>query len=156
MENITGDEYRAFLEGLGLETIRLESSSSECSIWEPPSRPNALIAEPIYEIQSYHPFEDRSGFGSIARTGVTLSLGEPSEPSTDENTQSEPTVAAYVEATYLLVYSTNTEANDELIEYFLTHNLSLHVWPYAREFVQNMISRFGWPPYLLPPIVQDW
>jgi hypothetical protein len=55
-----------------------------------------------------------------------------------------------VRATVEVGYAVETTMTDELFEVFSQRNLPLNTWPYLREFVQNSLSRAGWPVYTLP------
>lgn len=49
-------------------------------------------------------------------------------------------------AEYIVFYSVNKDFfNKEFVEFFSKYNAIIHVWPYFREFVQNMTSRMGIP-----------
>ena len=51
---------------------------------------------------------------------------------------------------FLLNYQSPIEVDSILLEMFASRNLSIHSWPYLREFVQSMSTRMGLPPVLLP------
>ena len=137
--DFTSEEYREFLDGLGIGGVRLESSRSECSVWRLPDGENSLEAEPSFEVLGHHPFEDESGFLVMAKTGVVFTLHDE--------------FAAGVEAVFIAVYTTDNPPRGQMLQTFVDTNLALHVWPYAREFVQNTVSRFGWEAYSLPLFV---
>ena len=42
------------------------------------------------------------------------------------------------------------EITKEFVNVFKDNSIELVSWPYFREFVQNMISRMGFPPLTLP------
>jgi len=50
----------------------------------------------------------------------------------------------------LLYYHSPIEVDSEILEMFASRNLSIHSWPYLREFTQSMSARMGLPPILLP------
>lgn len=137
--DFTADEYREFLDGLGIGGVRLESSQSECSVWRLPSEEGNVEALPSFDVLSCHQFEDKSGFMAMARAGVVFNANEE--------------FAGRVVATFVIVYTTEIPPNDRMLEAFIDGNLALHIWPYARELIQNTVSRFGWTPYALPLFV---
>ena len=137
--DFTPEEYREFLDGLGIGGVRLESSWSNCSVWRLPDTKESVVAQPKFEVLSYHLFDDKSGFMAMAKTGVVFTLDEES--------------IAGAEATFVAVYTSDGPLSEEMVKTFVDTNLALLIWPYAREFVQNMVSRFGWEPYALPLFV---
>lgn len=141
---ISGEELGALLDELQIMSIRLESSRSKCLTWEPPGEEEQFTPHPFFEFGGCDQIADRKGLVAIAETGVRFLTGAEE-------------LAAFVEANFFVVYGTPTRPNEKLVDYFLAEHLRLHVWPYAREFVQNTVGRFGWEQYVLPPqlITQD-
>lgn len=137
--DFTPEEYREFLDSLALRGVRLESSRSNCSVWRVPDGEGSVEAHPQFEILVSHLFDDDSGFMTMAKTGVVFTLDGES--------------IAGVEATFIAVYTSDGPISEEMVQTFAGTNLALHIWPYAREFVQNTVSRFGWEPYALPLFV---
>jgi preprotein translocase subunit SecB len=56
------------------------------------------------------------------------------------------------ESSYALLYTSQVEPTDGMLEVFLNLNVSVNAWPYLREHVQQTITRFGWNPLILPPL----
>ncbi|OWZ83245.1 protein-export chaperone SecB [Natranaerobius trueperi] len=54
--------------------------------------------------------------------------------------------------TYLLKYSLSEEEDfqQKTLEHFVKKNVPLNVWPFARELVNNITMRMGFPPLVLP------
>ena len=61
---------------------------------------------------------------------------------------------AKLSCTLLLEYSTSVEIDKEMLEMFADKNLSLHSWPYLREFVQSTTARMNIPPVRLHLLLQ--
>ncbi len=57
-----------------------------------------------------------------------------------------------ITASFLLSYmkKKEIEVTKEFVNVFKENSIELVSWPYFREFVQNMISRMGFPPLTLP------
>ena len=57
-----------------------------------------------------------------------------------------------ISASFLLSYlkKKEVEITKEFVNIFKENSIELVSWPYFREFVQNMISRMGFPPLTLP------
>lgn len=56
-----------------------------------------------------------------------------------------------VDVTLRLTYSSEEPITDAIRERFKAANVPLNAWPYLREYVQQTMTRFGWPPFILPP-----
>ena len=57
-----------------------------------------------------------------------------------------------ITAEFVLVYHTKKEFSDDFFEIFKEVNVPLNIWPYFREFAQNMIARMDLPNLTLPLI----
>lgn len=57
-----------------------------------------------------------------------------------------------ITTSFLLSYmkTKEVEVTKEFVNVFKNNSIELVSWPYFREFVQNMISRMGFPPLTLP------
>lgn len=57
-----------------------------------------------------------------------------------------------ITVSFLLSYmkTKEVEITKEFVNVFKDNSIELVSWPYFREFVQNMISRMGFPPLTLP------
>lgn len=57
-----------------------------------------------------------------------------------------------ISAGFLLSYIKNKDVDitKEFVDVFKKNSIELVTWPYFREFVQNMVSRMGFPPLTLP------
>jgi preprotein translocase subunit SecB len=55
-----------------------------------------------------------------------------------------------LEATYLLVFSSQELVSDEFFEIFKDMNLAVHTWPFFRELVSSMTGRTSLPTLTLP------
>jgi len=65
----------------------------------------------------------------------------------DENGE---TAIASIEVVINSEYQTETPFSDALFGMFVYHVLQSHIWPYAREYVQNTIARMCLPSLTLP------
>ena len=43
--------------------------------------------------------------------------------------------------------------SEEEKQQFLSRNVPVNVWPYARELISTMATRLGYPALLIPPYV---
>ncbi len=69
--------------------------------------------------------------------------------------QPEGRRVAHISCDYAVLYEISDEAyfdslTVEDIENFAAFNGSFNAWPFAREFVHNVVTRLGLPPVLLP------
>ena len=57
-----------------------------------------------------------------------------------------------ISASFLLTYTKTKEIEmpKDFVDIFKQNGIELVSWPYFREFVQNMITRMGYPPLTLP------
>ena len=57
-----------------------------------------------------------------------------------------------ISASFLLTYTKTKEIEmpKDFVDIFKENGIELVSWPYFREFVQNMITRMGYPPLTLP------
>jgi hypothetical protein len=58
--------------------------------------------------------------------------------------------ALMLSVTFLVVYSSKVTLDDKMFDQFEKTNLTVHTWPYFREYVQNSFSRMGIPMVVAP------
>ena len=133
MEKNMRDEYNAFIKQLDIENIRVTNAKIEnidCSYF--PSN-----AEIKWRISAR--YENTDGKCDVYHTfNVTIS---------DKETKIKK---AKISLTLCVRYLTDILMTDSIFEIFRERNLPLNTWPYYREFVQDALSRMGWPPYSVP------
>lgn len=144
-QNITNDslpsreDYNNFLQGLGLLGVYLITSEVETSTAQPPDGAEALDIQTEFEPVHLEVAEDGSGFAIVTQIQATFVA--------DDET------LASISATFGVAYQTQVSVTDTVLGLFISRNLHVHVWPYAREYVQSTLGRFGWQPIALPPMV---
>lgn len=69
-----------------------------------------------------------------------------------KRSESEEEKVFTLSASFLLSYMKikEVEINKDFVSIFKENSIELVSWPYFREYVQNMISRMGFPPLTLP------
>jgi preprotein translocase subunit SecB len=53
---------------------------------------------------------------------------------------------------FTLVYSNKVKMDEEIFELFKKRNIPVNMHPYARELIQNFMTRAGLPPFTLPAL----
>jgi preprotein translocase subunit SecB len=62
--------------------------------------------------------------------------------------------AVVISADYEVFLGTSRGFTDEFFTIYRDLSLPVNVWPYFREFVQNMLGRAGYPPFTLPLLMR--
>lgn len=60
-----------------------------------------------------------------------------------------------VDVTFRLIYTSQEPITPAIRQRFKAVNVPMNAWPYLREYVQQTMTRFGWPPFILPPYRPD-
>jgi preprotein translocase subunit SecB len=70
-------------------------------------------------------------------------------------TDSQKEKAFEIRIQFMLTYRSNMEysLSEEEKQQFLSRNVPVNVWPYARELISTMATRLGYPALLIPPYV---
>ncbi len=131
------DLYREMMSGLTLQKVLLTENNV---LRNPDLSPEDAIVEVEKETQYQIREEDKRDFRFVEIITV--------KSSTDEGEEKKEIFT--ISGRFLLQYRSPIEVNEELMEMFSGRNLSVHSWPYLREFIQSMSTRMGLPPMLLP------
>lgn len=134
---ISPEEYAATLSSISLSQILL----NDCSVkkYEIKTKGGAIDLDITMKLG----YDQNAGEASFIATykldGVKRSEGAEEKVFT-------------ITASFLLSYmkKKEIEVTKEFVNVFKDNSIELVSWPYFREFVQNMISRMGFPPLTLP------
>lgn len=126
-------KYEAFIAGLELRAIRLESCRGD------------FIRESFADGGGRISYAVDVGFedprDSILEAVVTVrSRAKPLETKK---------MCTKVDCTYVLTYEFDSEPDKAILKVF-ARNVEINVWPYAREFIQNLTARMAGPTLILP------
>lgn len=126
-------EYKKFIESIQLQDIYLESCSTKMN------KKNIVSPQNI-SISSNASYTNNENNITEVRNKYTL-VGYKSR---------KRDFGFKIVAEYVIDYKTDIEFSDDFFEIFKELNVPLNLWPYFREFVQNMMSRMNLPPLTLP------
>ena len=134
---ISPEEYANILSSISLSQILL----NDCSVkkHEVKSKGGAIDLDISMKIVFDQNAREVSFITTYKIEGVKRSEG------TDEKVFT-------ITTSFLLSYmkTKEVEVTKEFVNVFKNNSIELVSWPYFREFVQNMISRMGFPPLTLP------
>jgi len=70
-------------------------------------------------------------------------------------TDSADEVVLTIKASFMIIYESSNEytLSGEEEKFFVTRNVPLNVWPFARELISSMTTRLGYPALLISPYV---
>lgn len=125
-----------------IEDVRLVKSNVDAPEFADPGRP---LQFQFVSTPSVHYEDDAEAFVISVQYDLTVS-----QDSADEDDGSEVTVAN-VSFTYAALYSklVDDRFTDAALEAFAKTTGSFAVYPYAREYVQDVTGRLGLPPLTL-------
>jgi len=131
------EQYNQFVGGLELRRVRLV----EATVRAIETMPNPSASEVELE-QQYSFTSADGGFEAMGKFRLKVRARE---------TKAEQGI---VEVSFGFLYSSavKPEASDfaGYFEVFREVNLPINVWPFAREYIHNAMSRMDWPPFTLP------
>lgn len=134
---ISPEEYANILSSISLSQILL----NDCSVkkHEVKSKGGAIDLDISMKLGFDQNASEVSFITTYKLEGVKRSEG------TDEKVFT-------ITTSFLLSYmkTKEVEVTKEFVNVFKNNSIELVSWPYFREFVQNMISRMGFPPLTLP------
>jgi preprotein translocase subunit SecB len=134
MEELQVTVYNDFIKALHLDSfIVLELSAKKEKDFSPP----AVIKienEPYYKNLGDKKFE-----AYVKYTLKATKKGDNKE-------------GLIISVTYLVVYSSDIEINDDVLKPFSQSALVLHTWPYFRNFVHETTMLMGLPPLILDAV----
>ena len=136
-ETISPEEYSDILSSISLSQILLNDCSAKKH--EVKSKGGAIDLDISMKLGYDQNASEVSFITTYKLEGIKRSEG------TDEKVFS-------ITASFLLSYmkTKEVEVSKEFVNVFKNNSIELVSWPYFREFVQNMISRMGFPPLTLP------
>jgi len=134
---ITASEFSNFLSALELEWIRVMQVNVDAHQPEPNPAENQLE---IGGEGSFQVVDDRIQASHLFRIVFRA-----------KENQKE---VGKIEVRYVLSFESSLAMDDPLIKKagsaFVRHQIPFIVWPYFREFVHAMMTRMGWPVFILP------
>ena len=128
-------DYRRFISGLQLVSIRLASASIRFS-------PDIYVAKRLPPFS----FSLAAELGEVSPKDFEAS--QEAVVRARETTRSP--ILMSIKCKFTARYETETQVNPEFFTVFKDTTLVINVWPYIREFVQNCVVRAGLPPLTLP------
>ena len=136
-ETISPEEYSNILLSISLSQILLNDCSSKKH--EVKSKGGAIDLDISMKLGYEQNSSEVSFITTYKLDGVKRSEG------TNEKVF---TITASFQLSYMK--TKEVEISKEFVNVFKDNSIELVSWPYFREFVQNMISRMGFPPLTLP------
>ena len=131
-ERVDPRSYNAFVRGVELRAVTLTSAAVSATR----ERPKVGSTKVTFGADIILESSDAQGFTALAT--ITASFSE---------TGAE---RGSIAATFRLTYTSDEAMTDTLWRDFGPRNVRANVWPYAREFIQSMTQRMGWPSFVLP------
>ena len=131
------EEYNRFVGGLELRRVRLV----EATVRALEAMPNPSASEVKLEEQySFTPAD--GGFEAVGRFLLRVR---------ERETKTEQ---GKVEVSFGFLYTSAVRPEADgfagFFEVFREVNLPINMWPFAREYIHNAMSRMHWPPFTLP------
>lgn len=136
-ETISPEEYSNILSSISLSQILLNDCSAKKH--EVKSKGGAIDLDISMKLGYDQNASEVSFITTYKLEGVKRSEG------TDEKVF---TITTSFQLSY--IKTKEVEVTKEFVNVFKNNSIELVSWPYFREFVQNMISRMGFPPLTLP------
>ena len=124
--------YNTFVRGVDLVAVVLAGAEIKASA----ARPNARSTKVKLEVDTALNTRDEHGFTAL--TTITASFDQADE------TMGSITVR------FRLTYRSAEPITEPIWREFGQRNVRANAWPYAREFIQSMTQRMGWPSFVLP------
>ena len=136
-ETISPEEYSNILSSISLSQILLNDCSAKKH--EVKSKGGAIDLDISMKLGFDQTASEVSFITTYKLEGVKRSEGADEKVFT-------------ITTSFLLSYmkTKEVEVTKEFVNVFKNNSIELVSWPYFREFVQNMISRMGFPPLTLP------
>jgi len=131
-EEITSEQYAAFIQQLELESIWLAEASVRNDVG--PDMPDE--ARIVFEPLEAEFAATEGGFECYHEYGLQI--------------HSDVSPVAEIKATLGVRFRSEQPMTAQLFEPFKEVNLPVNTWPFFREFVHSTLGRFGWVPFTLP------
>jgi preprotein translocase subunit SecB len=68
----------------------------------------------------------------------------------NDEVKNQDDVVVEIETTYELFFTSSEEINEDFLSVYEDVSLSTNIWPYFRELAQNLTSRSGIRPVIIP------
>ncbi len=133
----TKEQYDAFISSLQLLEVRLIESSAKAEVRKPDAGDVAI--EMKFEVKRNEAVENPEQFEAVANMKAAF---------TDKETGKHLGV---VTVALGLLYRSEKPIDEGTFEIFSNLNVPLNAWPYLREHIQQIVTRFGWQAFVLPP-----
>lgn len=130
---LSPEEYQNYIENLELKNIYLESCTAKVN------KNNQDYPQEI-SINSKTSYKNLENEIAEVRRKYTLTSYK----------EKKSNFGVKISAEYVLIYHTKREFSEDFFEIFKNLNVPLNIWPYFREFVQNMVARMDLPNLTLP------
>ncbi|MFW6333448.1 MAG: hypothetical protein ACOC23_09145 [Thermodesulfobacteriota bacterium] len=127
------EEYREFLRQVDLESIVLDSCS---------------VKTDRQNIGSNMKLDVRPKVTYVIEEETSATISVSYELLVTQTTRKEYSLK--LECVYQVALSSKLPMTDSFMEIYTRVNIQMNMWPYFREFVQNMLQRVGFPPLTLP------
>ncbi|MCK4257108.1 hypothetical protein KAX35_09480 [candidate division WOR-3 bacterium] len=124
-------KYSEFIRTLRLKNIRLISSSTQIE------EEFSLPASVKIKEESDYKVSEKGNFTILLKYLLSAK---------SKNTKK---VGLRIKVYYSLDYSSDITITDEIFNKFKDRNLTLHTWPYFRQYVHETTIRMGLPPLIL-------
>jgi len=134
---ISPEEYTDVLSSISLSQILLNDSSAKK--YEVKSKGGAIDLDISMKLGYEQNANEVNFVTAYKLEGVKRSEGAEEKVFT---------ITASFQLSYMK--TKEVEITKEFVNVFKNNSIELVSWPYFREFVQNMISRMGFPPLTLP------
>lgn len=133
------DKSAEFMAGVQLISIRLIEESIQ-----------ALVASP-------EPAENTVNF-SFKNRWAPSEMGFQAQQSMETVFTRGEEKIGHINCVLALDYTTSSDRGDpdytKRVHEFVENSVQFHAWPYLREYLQNCLSRMGWPSLCLPLLKQ--
>jgi len=131
-ERVDPRAYNAFIHGVDLVSVVLAGADVKGS----PARPNARSTKIRLGFDVDLESSDEHTFTALATLTATFDYGDET--------------VGTVTAGLRLTYRSSEPITEPIWREFGQRNVRANAWPYAREFIQSMTQRMGWPTFVLP------
>lgn len=138
------DRYREMLSGLQLKRVTLIETASSRNV-------DVDLGDTAIDVEKRTEFLIKRDNPRDFRFVESLHLKASKD--SDGSEDSDTVEIFSLLGSFLLEYLSPVETDEQMLEMFAQRNLSVHSWPYLREYTQNMITRMGLPPLVLPLIL---
>lgn len=133
--------YSEFVQGIQLQGIHLMKLQAESKVSRVST--GSAGARVSFHVEYDKDTEPSKHFTMQPSLRVVFS-------SRNEDTENDETYGS-ISVDLVLRYTSKVMPDEQLLKIFSERNVPVNAWPYLRENVQSMTTRFGWNPFVLPP-----